>query len=124
VIAGTILLSVLLVPGLLVRIFSGEPEVLAVGIPALRFFAVFFFIEVLGYSFEIVFTGNGWGSYVLVSEFLTNVLFILGLTFLLTRVYGLGIYAAWLSFALYQVFHALILLRGYLSGRWLEVRLD
>lgn len=123
-IAGTILLAVLLVPGLLVRIFTSDAEVLAAGVPALRFFAVFFFIEVLGYSFEIVFTSNGWGSYVLFSEFLTNVLFILGSTFLLTRLLGLGIYAAWLSFALYQVFHALILLRGYLSGRWLEVRLD
>jgi MATE family multidrug resistance protein len=123
-IGGTLFLAVLLIPGLLVKIFSNETQVLAVGIPALRFFAFFFFIEVLGYSFEIVFTGNGWGSYVLVSEFLTNVLFILGLTFLLTRIFGLGIYAAWLSFALYQVAHALILLRGFISRKWLEVRLD
>jgi MATE family multidrug resistance protein len=123
-IAGSLLLAALLVPNLMVRIFSSEAQVLSVGIPALRFFAVFFFIEVLGYTFEIVFTGNGWGSYVLLSEFLTNVVFILGLTFLLTRVFGFGVYAAWLSFALYQVFHALILLRGFLSRKWLEVRLD
>jgi MATE family multidrug resistance protein len=123
-IGGILLLAALLVPGLLVRIFSGEPEVIAAGIPALRFFAIFFFIEVLGYSFEIVFTENGWGAYVLFSEFLTNVLFILGLTFLLTRVFAFGIYAAWLSFAIYQVMHALILFMGYLNGKWLKVRLD
>ena len=50
-----------------------------------------FFLEILGFTFEMVFTGNGWGKYVLGSEFITNVLFILGFTFLFARFLGLGV---------------------------------
>ena len=116
--------AVMIFPETLIRLFTREPESLTLGVQAFRFFAVFFFIEILGYSFEIIFTNNGWGKFVLFSEFTTNMLFILGASFLLTRVFSFGIKAAWLSFALYQVFHAGILLTGYISGRWAKIEVD
>ncbi len=119
-----ILLSMIFFPEAVVRLFSNETITIQTGVGALMFFAAFFFIEVLGYSFEIVFTQNGWGKFVLFSEFLTNVLFILGLTYLLTQILHFGVYASWLSFALYQVFHALILTIGFFSRRWQEVEID
>lgn len=105
-------------------LFSLEPELLPLGVRALRFFAFFFFIEVLGYSFEIIFSHNGWGKLVLISEFTTNIVFILGLTLLGVRVFDFGIFGAWSGFAAYQVAHALILTAGFFSGKWREVEVD
>jgi Na+-driven multidrug efflux pump len=124
VIGAAVMLTVLMVPELIVRLFSSDPQTIALGSRALRFFAPFYFIEILGYSFEIIFTGNGWGRFVLASEFGTNIIFILGSTLVLTVLLPFGIRAAWLSFGLYQVFHALILLAGFLSQRWQRIEVD
>jgi len=109
---------VLALPGPLVRIFSSDPEIVALGVRALRFFAGFYLIEISAFSLEIVFQAVGWSRYVLFSEFSTNVVFILGATLLFTLAFGWGIWGAWLGFALYQLGHALILAFGWLSGRW------
>lgn len=119
-----ILLLILLFPEAIAGLFSKDQETIFLGKKALLFFAVFFFLEVLGYSFEIIFTNNGWGTYVLISEFSTNVVFILLCTFLSVKVFNLGIYFAWTSFALYQIFHALILLSGFLSRKWMNVQVE
>jgi MATE family multidrug resistance protein len=119
-----IMISCFFFPEFIVRIFTKDVEVIGIGIDAIRFFAVFFFIEVIGYSFEIVFTNNGWGKYVLFSEFTTNILFILGFTLLGVYVLNMEIMGAWLGFALYQIFHALILTSGYISGKWLHVKVE
>ena len=72
----------------------------------------------------MVFTGNGWGRFVLFSEFTTNMLFILGFTFLTTRILGMGINMAWLGFGLYQLAHSLLLHIGYKSDRWIHAKID
>ncbi len=124
VIAAVILALILLFPAPIARFFTSDAETARIGGQALLFFCGFFFIEVLGYSFEIIFSGNGWGGYVLFSEFTTNILFILSSTLLALKVFGWGIYGAWASFGLYQIFHALILLAGFLSGRWARVEVE
>jgi len=127
-IALTIALAVVAVilgfPRGILALFSLETELVPLGLKALRFFALFFFIEVLGYSFEIIFSHNGWGKLVLFSEFTTNVVFILGLTVIAVWVLDLGIYGAWAGFASYQVAHAAILTAGFLSGRWKDVDVE
>ena len=72
----------------------------------------------------MVFIGNGWGRWVLFSEFTTNVLFILVFTFVSTRILGYGIYMAWLGFVLYQIFHSLLLHVGYKTDRWMHTVID
>lgn len=124
IIGAAVMLTVLIAPGSIVALFTRDPDTIALGIRALRFFAPFYFIEILGYSFEIIFTGNGWGRLVLASEFSTNIVFILGLTAVSTLLLPFGIRAAWLSFGLYQIFHALILFIAFLSGRWSSVEVD
>lgn len=119
-----IMVLVFALPRETASIFTNDAPTLAVAARALRFFAVFFFIEVIGYSFEIVFTGNGWGRFVLASEFSTNVLFILGLSALLLFVLEAGSYGAWSGFAVYQVAHAAFLTAGYVSGRWKHVEIE
>ncbi len=111
-------------PQTVLSLFALESHLLPLGVRALRFFAGFYFIEVMGYSFEIVFSHNGWGRLVLVSEFVTNVVFILGMTLMAVFVFDWGIYGAWSGFATYQIFHAAILYGGFLSGRWLSVQVE
>ncbi|AHC15726.1 MATE family efflux transporter [Salinispira pacifica] len=105
-------------------IFSSDPSTVAVITTALTFFLPFYFMESLGYSFEMVFISNGYGRYVLASEFTTNVLFILGLTLLMRHLFPDTIQLAWLSFGLYQIFHAGIMIAGFLKGRWLDVQVE
>ena len=119
-----VVLSVLIFPGAIMSIFVKDSQTITIGIKALYFFAVFFFIEVMGYSFEIIFGGNGWGRYVLFSEFTTNMIFIIGLTLVLVFIFDIGIYGAWIGFALYQVFHSLILFIGFISKKWLHVEVE
>lgn len=124
-IIGTLIaIALLSVPRMVLGLFSLEHELVPLGVQALRFFTLFFFIEVLGYSFEIIFSHNGWGKLVLYSEFSTNIVFILGFTILAVWVFDFGIFGAWSGFALYQVAHAAILTAGFLSRRWQEVEVE
>lgn len=119
-----ILVVVLVFPQNIVSIYTTDGETIAMGVRALRFFALFFFAEVMGFSLEIIFQNIGWAKFVLVSELLTNILFILALTWITTSILNWGIYGAWLSFGLYQLFHALILIAGYASKKWEKISVD
>lgn len=105
-------------------IFTGSPETAAQISRALLFFVPFYFVEALGYSFEMVFTSNGYGKYVLASEFTTNMLFILGLTLFMKNFFPGQILYAWFSFGTYQVCHALLMITGYFRKKWLHVEVD
>lgn len=111
-------------PGTVASIFASPGATMETAATALRFFAVFFFFEILGFTFEMVFNGNGWGKFVLFSEFTTNVVFILGFTLITTRILGYGINMAWLGFGLYQLFHSLLLHFGYRSEKWMHAKVD
>ena len=124
VIGLLVFLFVFFFPGVVASIFASPGETLEMTTVALHFFSVFFFFEILGFTFEMVFIGNGWGKYVLFSEFTTNILFILGFTFLFTRILGYGINMAWLGFGLYQIFHSLLLHIGYKTERWMNTVID
>ena len=123
-IGAALFVFILLFPENIVRIFNPEPELVGVGSDALRFFAVFIFIEAIGFPFEVLFTHNGWGRFVLISEIITNSIFVVGLTLLLTRGFGFGIYGAWSAFAVYLVFHSLFMFAGFFSKRWLNTEVD
>jgi len=111
-------------PEAIVKVFNQEPETVALGAEGLRFFIVFFFLNIIGSPFEIIFTHNGWGKYPLVTELISIVTFALGLTLLLTRYFEMGIYAAWFSFGLYMVCYSVLLVGGFISKRWLEVKIE
>lgn len=122
---GVLLVIVLLAfPESIVKVFNQEPETIALGAEGLRFFVVFVFINIIGFPFEIIFTHNGWGKYPLVTELISIVTFALGFTLLLVRHFNMGIYAAWLSLGLYMVCYSILLISGFLSKRWLEVKVE
>ena len=125
-----ILIGIVLFCGILifseqiVALFNSDPELAEVGSKALRFFALFFLIEAVGFPFEVIFTHNGWGRFVLVSEVITNGVCIIGCTLLFTRVFDFGIYGAWSAFALYLVGHSLFMFAGFFSRKWTQTQVD
>lgn len=118
-----ILMLILTFPRSIVSIYTTDFKTISISVKALYFFAFFFFAEVMGFSLEIIFQNIGWAKYVLFSEAFTNVTFILISTWVTTSILSWGIYGAWLSFGLYQLFHALILIAGYFSGNWKKIKI-
>ena len=110
--------------GLIARIFSNDAATISVIESAIVFFMLFFFAEALGYCFEMIFVSNGYGKYVLASEFSTNIIFLLGTTMLARHLAPDNIVWAWLSFGLYQISHAGILVIGFLRKKWLDTEVE
>ncbi len=127
-IAGAVALVVAVITfffrGSIARIFTSDPATSQAIAMALRFFIPFFFMEALGYAFELVFQGNGYGRWVLFSESFTNFTFILGTSLLALRFFPDNIYMIWFSFGLYQICHASLMIVGYFRGRWLHTEVD
>ena len=123
-IAGGITVLVIFSRHGIAQVFTNDPATQAALAEGLLFFAGFYFIEAIGYSFEMVFTANGYGRYVLASEFSTNILFILGATILVLHFFPGQIHLAWLAFGLYQLCHALLMILGWLGKRWFLVRVE
>jgi putative MATE family efflux protein len=122
---GTVLLLLVLIfPEMIVSVFNTEAATVAAGVSALRFFAGFLFVAIIGFPFEVIFTHNGWGRYALFAELLPIVTFTLGLTLLVTNYLGMGIYAAWLSLGLYMVIYSALLVGGFFSKKWLDVSVE
>jgi len=112
------------IPETMARAFSNQPETLATIAKALRFFSIFYLIEIIGFSFELIFSNNGWAKFVLASKMVTNWVFIIGFSFLMNLLFPGNYYLVWLGFGIYQVFHSIALHGGYLSKRWLKVKVE
>lgn len=123
-IAVTVAIGTVFARGYIAALFTNDPATQTVLAAGLLFFTAFYFMEALGYAFEMVFVGNGYGRYVLFSEFSTNVVFILGATLLVRYFFPEHVVFAWLSFGLYQVFHAAFMIAGFIGGRWLNVEVE
>ncbi len=106
------------------NLFSSSPGTVEAIARALVFFLPFFFIEALGYCFEMVFNSNGYGKWVLFSESFTNFTFILGTTLVARHFFPEDIRYAWFSFGLYQIVHASLMITGYLRKKWLFTEVD
>lgn len=120
-IALFLFMLIIIFPEKIVSVFNTEMQTIAVGTDALRFFAVFMLIDVIGYPFEVIFTHNGWSRFVFFAGISTHVVFLLGLSLVFLNVFGMGIYAAWSAFATQIVFYMAILTAGFFSKKWLYV---
>jgi len=120
---GVLLFSLIIAfPESIVKVFNTEPETVAVGTQALRFFALFMLIDVIGYPFEVIFSHNGWSKFVFFAGAGTHFVFLFGVSFLLLKIFGMGVYAAWCAMAIQIVFYMVILTMGFFSKRWLYVQ--
>ena len=116
-IGALVFLTAFFFPEVIARIFVASDTSLETVTMALKFFAPFYFMEIIGFSFEMVFISNGNGKFVLFSEFTTNILFILIFPLLALNFFDGDAQMAWLGFGLYQVTHSLILHGGFLLGK-------
>lgn len=105
-------------------LFTNDPATQVILSRGLLFFTGFYFVEALGYAFEMVFVANGYGNYVLFSEFSTNLVFIIGATLVARALFPDTVQWAWFSFGLYQIVHAGFMIAGWMRGSWLHLRLD
>ncbi|MBI9104545.1 MAG: MATE family efflux transporter [Spirochaetales bacterium] len=124
IIGACVFITVFFFPQYIARIFVSSESAIETVTMALKFFAPFYLAEIIGFSFEMVFIGNGNGKFVLYSEFVTNIIFILGLTFINAQFWGGDIKIAWLGFGLYQVFHSTFLHIGFKTGRWANIDVE
>ncbi len=122
VIGFFLFILVIIFPENIVRVFNNETQTIAVGTKALRFFAVFMLIDVIGYPFEVIFTHNGWARFIFFAGIGTHSVFLLGLPVILLNLLDMGIYAAWSAFAIQTVFYMAILTAGFFSKKWLYVK--
>jgi MATE family multidrug resistance protein len=121
---GVILFSLILAfPENIVRVFNTENQTIVVGTKALRFFAIFMLIDVIGYPFEVIFSHNGSSKFVFFAGAGTHFVILLGGSIILLKLLGMGIYAAWSALAIQMVFYMVILTAGFFSKKWLHVEI-
>ena len=111
-------------PGSIVRVFNSEPDTLAAGSQALRFFAIFCFIGIFGHSVEMIFTHNGWSGFVFVSDASSNLVLTLGFALVAIEAFQAGVRTVWLGYGFYIVVFTALLLAGFYSMRWTRRQVD
>jgi Na+-driven multidrug efflux pump len=85
----------LLFPGLMLSLFDATPEMLSVGIPALRIISLSFLMAAGGIILSTVFQAIGNGMLSLIVSLVRQVAVLLPAAYLLSRLGGLG--AVWWS---------------------------
>ena len=83
----TVWFVILLAPGLLIRVFSDDPELLRAGSPALRIYFSMFVFQALQYNGQNVFRSLGRKRYAIFFSLFRKVIMVVPLTLLLP---GLG----------------------------------
>jgi len=111
-------------PEILIRLFNSEPGTVFEGAKALRFFAPFFILGSFGFILEIIFSHNGWGRFVLISDVTANLIFCIAFAYSAVKIFQRGVVSAWAGFALYLTLYTLVLWAGFFSGRWAKIRVD
>lgn len=123
-IASAIAAVFLFMPEMVVRLFNSDAQTLRVGSVALRMMIPFFFVLFMAFTFEVVFSHNGLGRFVFLSDALSSLLFLLGYAALMVFVFDAGGWAVLVGFGLYLAGHALVMTLGYRSGKWLEMHVE
>ncbi len=88
-------------PGLLLRLFSADDEMLKMGIPALRLISICFLPAAFGITCSTAFQSTGHGMYSLFASLLRQLVGILPLAYFLYHRFGIE--ASWASFPLAEI---------------------
>ena len=95
---GTLLFQ--LVPDRLLGIFDATPQMLAIGVPALRLISICFIPAALGIMFSTLFQAVGKGTQSLAISLLRQLVLIMPLAFILSR---FGLLYTWFAFPLAEL---------------------
>ncbi len=97
-ISGT--LAFMLFPEPLLGIFNPTPEIIEIGIPAMRIFSSGFFLAAMGITISTLFQAVGKGMYSLFNSVLRQLVVLLPVAYVLSHV---SIFALWFAFPISEV---------------------
>ena len=100
-------------PGVLIRMFSNDPELIRVGAVALKRISIAFPFMGLSMIISTTFQAIGKGFPSLFISILRQVIFLLPIMYLLARAYGLGV--AWFAFPIAEA------LGFFVAGLWIAI---
>lgn len=88
---GLCQLLVMLFPKIFIHIFNSDPELVRLGVPAMRIYFSGFFILALQSAGQSVFVGMGLSKHAVFFSILRKVIIVIPLTLILPRLFGLGV---------------------------------
>lgn len=98
VVMSAILIVIELIPDKILMLFDASEQMMAIGIPAVRFMAVSFLISCVDIIFAAIFQGFGIGAYSMYLAFLRQVIFLIPI--LLLGVWMQNIHIIWMAFSI------------------------
>ena len=122
-IAGSVALLFLLIPELLIRIFSEDPDVLRMGASLLVIGAFLQFFDALGIIADGALHGAGDTRVPFVARFLLAFGLMLPLVWLLAFRLDGGLNGAWTGGLVHMVFLAIYLIWRFHSGAWKKIQI-
>lgn len=125
--AGLLALSVaalfLLAPQWMMRIFSDDPQVIALGVPLVRLGAFFQLMDAAAIVSSGALRGAGDTRWPFVAQSILGWGLFVPLAWLLGVVWDGGLHAAWVGGTIYIAILSLVLAWRFHSGRWQEIEL-
>lgn len=118
ILMGLIGISFIVIPSLIISIFTDDPAVIKAGIIPLRMMGLVQIFDALGMVFSQALQGAGLNRWVMIVEVGVNWgLFIPG-TILLAFVLDWGLVGAWIALGVYLVVFGIIVTVKFASGSW------
>lgn len=119
---GSVGLLFMFAPELIFRLFTNDPEVIAMGLLPLRIVGAVQVFDGAGMVFTYALYGAGMNRWVFIAEVIINWLIFLPLTFALAIVFELGMVGAWIAFAAYMTIYGVTVGSKYYQGSWKEAK--
>ena len=113
----------MLVPEPLMRIFTDDPAVIALGAPLLAMGALFQLFDALGIISEGALRGAGDTRWPFVVHTLFGWGFFVPIAYLLGITWGYGLYGAWVGGLAYVIGLSSVLVWRVRSGAWREIEI-
>jgi len=95
--AGVVWILSITIPGLLIQVFNQDPELLRVGVPAMRIYFCGFMFMALQCTGQNIFVGLGKAKYAVCFSLLRKVIIVLPLVFLLPLIPAMGVHGVFWS---------------------------
>lgn len=108
---GTVLMWT--IPGTLISMFGGTQEILNIGIPAFRIISLCFIPAAAGILFTTLFQAVGKGIRSLLMSFCRQLVLILPIAYLLSRLFDLS--AVWYAFPIAEIFSLMLAIGFFIN---------
>jgi len=112
----------ILVPDLLLQIFTSDSEVIRVGSMPLRMMGFVQIFDAMGMVMMGSLEGAGMNKFVMYAEIAVNWLIFLPSALIFSHIIGWGLLGAWSAMGLYILILGVIVTHKYIGGSWKEVQ--